>query len=142
MSVLTKIKSEQLKARKAKETSKASLLTTLLGEIETLQKNKNKELSDNDIFAVIEKFVKNNTQTIAQIGESHAMYDSIGLENRILEDFLPKKLTESELKSVIQSVIDDNENVNMGTIMGFLKNNYANLYDGKTASQLTKTMIV
>jgi len=142
MSVLTKIKSEQLKARKAKETSKASLLTTLLGEIETLQKNKNKELSDNDIFAVIEKFVKNNTQTIAQIGESHAMYDSIVLENRILEDFLPKKLTESELKSVIQSVIDDNENVNMGTIMGFLKNNYANLYDGKTASQLTKTMIV
>jgi hypothetical protein len=142
MSVLTKIKSEQLKARKAKETSKSSLLTTLLGEIETLQKNKNKELSDNDIFAVIEKFVKNNTQTIAQIGESHAMYDSIVLENRILEDFLPKKLTESELKTVIQSVIDDNENVNMGTIMGFLKNNYANLYDGKTASQLTKTMIV
>jgi len=142
MSVLTKIKSEQLKARKAKESNKSSLLTTLLGEIETLQKNKNKELSDNDIFAVIEKFVKNNTQTIAQIGESHAMYDSIGLENRILEDFLPKKLTESELKSVIQSVIDDNENVNMGTIMGFLKNNYANLYDGKTASQLTKTMIV
>ena len=57
-----KLQSDQLEARKNKEDIRKSLLTTLLGEIQTLhlqQKNKQIIVEDNFIYPIIKKFIKN-----------------------------------------------------------------------------------
>lgn len=140
MTVLQKIKTDQLQARKAKNTSTSQLLTTLLGECETLSKSKGKELSDSEVFAVVEKFVKNNLQTIKAIGPHNEKYDVLSDENEILASYLPSQLTEDELKVEIQKFVDANENSNVGSVMKYLKENFPNRYDGKLASSLAKEM--
>jgi len=59
-------------------------------------------------------------------------------EIEILNGYLPKQMTEDELRSVISDFKAENIGANVGSIMSFLKTNYAGLYDGKMASQLAK----
>lgn len=56
----------------------------------------------------------------------------------ILSGFLPKQLTEDELRGVIESFKAANPDANMGAVMAYLKNEFAGLYDGKLASQIAK----
>lgn len=59
-------------------------------------------------------------------------------EISILNEYLPKQMTEDELRSVISDFKAGNIGANVGAIMSFLKTKYAGLYDGKIASQLAK----
>jgi len=141
MSVLQAVKVQQLQARKDKNKNVASLLTTLIGECETLAKSKNIELSDTDVFNIMEKFIKNNIETMNALGPNNVQFDELKSENEIMKLFLPSKLTEQELIYEIQNIIDRNENINMGVIMKSLKEQFPNRYDGKTASTLVKSML-
>lgn len=137
--ILDKIKKDQLQARKDKDIGKSKLLTTLLGEIETLSKS-GKEMNDSMVFSIIEKFIKNNMQTIQSIGPFHENYETLSDENAILVEYLPSQLTEEELSIEIDKFIKDNSNVNMGMIMKYLKKAFPNRYDGKMASKLAKEL--
>ena len=60
MTLIATIKLEQLEARKARNSVKALLLTTLLGELQTLAKNSGKEEpTEAQAVVVIQKFLKN-----------------------------------------------------------------------------------
>ena len=56
----------------------------------------------------------------------------------VMNEFLPKMLTEDELKEVIKASGLNN----IGQIMKYLKENYNGLYDGKIASKLIKEIII
>ena len=60
-------------------------------------------------------------------------------EIEILSGYLPKQLTEDELRSIISDYKAANIGANVGLIMAFLKSKYNGLYDGKIASQIAKT---
>lgn len=55
MTLIATIKLEQLNARKARDSVKASLLTTLLGELQTLAKNSGKDESTDAQVVVLVK---------------------------------------------------------------------------------------
>ena len=65
-------------------------------------------------------------------------------ELEILNGYLPKQLTEEELKEKISNIINDNGfsgGKDMGKVMGLLKESFDGQYDGKMASQLVKTLL-
>ena len=144
MSLIAKIKSDQLAARKEQMAVKSALLTTLIGESEMIGKNAgNRETTDTEVVAVIKKFIKNIDETLGHLKDFPASYDYTRgvLEKQILEEYLPKQLTEAELRVAIFDVIANRlENsgiaVNKGTVMKELKNGYAGQYDGKLASAI------
>lgn len=59
-------------------------------------------------------------------------------EIEILTGFLPKQLTEDELREVIVKFKSVNPDANVGAVMGHLKAEYAGLYDGKKASEFAR----
>ena len=59
-------------------------------------------------------------------------------EIEILTAFMPKQMTEDELRAAIEHFKAANPGANMGAIMGYLKAEFAGLYDGKMASQIAK----
>lgn len=133
--LINKIKEDNLVARKAHDSAKASLLTTLLGEAEMIGKNDgNRQTTDAEVQEVIQKFVKNNKLTIAALKDIGA--EQFHKENEILSEYLPKMLSEEELKVVILSY----GTKNMGEIMKQLKANHAGMYDGQLASKIAKTL--
>jgi uncharacterized protein YqeY len=125
--MINKLKADRISAMKEKNTVKKTVLGTLVGEIELL--NKTKIQSDSDIIKTIKKMIDNNIAC-----------DNIE-ENEYLETYLPKSLSDNELENIIQTYIST-ENLSgmksMGKIMGFLNTKYPNQFNGKTVASISK----
>lgn len=137
MSLYQKIKSDQLQARKARDSVAISLLTTLMGEAAMPGKNDgNRESTDAEVTATIKKFIKNIDSL-----PSAAVTDASKAERLILEGYLPRQLSEAELKETISTVValgSMSGPMKMGDIMKILKETLDGQYDGAMASRLIK----
>ena len=142
MTLLEQIKADQLQARIAADKAKASILTTLIGEAEMVGKNDgNRDTTDQEVIATIKKFIKNIDETIAVAGST----DTLVAEKDALQVYLPRQLTEPELRVTIGNIIVTQGLSGpkaMGQLMGELKKNHAGSYDGALASRLVKELLV
>ena len=140
MSLLQQIKDDQLQARKEKNQILSSLLTTLIGEAAMIGKNDgNRESTDAEVVAVIKKFIKNIDESLKVKPDK-----VLPLEKIMLEGYLPKQLSEQELRAKINDHIIFAElkgMQSMGKVMSHLKQNYDGQYDGKLASQIVKELL-
>ncbi len=131
------IKSHQLEARKLRNELEASLLTTLIGEAETIAKNSGKELiSNEELAALIKKFVKGIDFVLSSTATETAK-EKAKEEKKILESYLPRQLTKEDLCTIMTV---HSGFPNQGSFMKFLKDNYSGQYDGKMASEIYKQM--
>jgi uncharacterized protein YqeY len=146
MNLIKQIQTDQLTARKCRDTIRANLLTTLLGEASMIGKNDgNRESTDLEVTQVIKKFSKNAQETLT-IAESNSdpRAEYIKAELLILDDYLPKQMTEQELRSIIQNAIDllpEKSPKQMGVVMKDLTSSYGGTYDGQLASKLVKELL-
>ena len=113
------IKINQLEARKAKDSIKSTLLTTLLGEIETLkfkQKEQTVLVPDEIVYQVIKKFIKNIEESLKLRENSN-----LATEKEILVKYLPVEISHSELSSLIESFVTSEKIVHMKDLPKALK---------------------
>jgi len=140
---LTTIKGANLKARKAKNRIVSNVLTTLIGEIEIVGKNDgNRETTESETIAVINKFKKNALETVNNMKERGISEDEIQKyvdEVDLYSSYLPTLLSETELTDIIKSIIGDGE-VNIGKIMGTLKKEHNGTFDGKMANKIIQSL--
>lgn len=134
MSLLEKIKADQLQARKIKHEAMASVLTTLIGEAVSIGKNGgNRETSDAEVVALIKKFIKNIRETqdamdkniVADTEATYPTYTSRKImmldELRVLTAYLPQAATSEQITARIIEVKATMEHPSMGAIMKELK---------------------
>ena len=127
------IRKDQMTARKNRATLDVNLLTTLVSDIGTFEKDVAREITDSEVLTIIQKFVKNTKITLASApGHEVATH-----ELKVLESYLPKQLSVDELTKIISDFIAEHGK-DMGKIMAFLKANHSGLYDGKAASEIIK----
>lgn len=144
MSLYQRIKKEQLDARKAKVKIHIDLLTTLLGEI---QSSVTGSLSaaqfgvlnptDAEVLKVVKKFIKNTKETLALTPSN----ELATLELEILESFMPKQLSDTELGVVVGQILSTaDSSLTGGKLMGFvmsqLKAQYEGLFDASKVKGL------
>jgi len=146
MTLLQQIKKDQLHARKAKNTSVAKSLTTLIGEAEMVGKNDgNRESTDAEVIAVITKFVKNIKDLMSVCSQRlGATFIAAQAEVDLLSTYLPTQMSEDELRAAIQAHLVQLEDISprmMGQVMKWLKENHAGQYDGGMASKIVKELL-
>lgn len=147
MSLFKQIKSEQLEARKIKDTTKALLLTTLIGEIQTsvtggLTASQFGILNptDEETTKVIKKFIKNAESSLA-LREDEKTQSELS----ILQSYMPQALSEEELKALVVqfTAVGLASNKKGGALVGFvmkqLKECYADRYDASKVKGLVKS---
>lgn len=125
--ILETIKKDQLTARKNRDGVLISFYSYLIGEIETTSKmiDGEKVISDSDALAKLQNLKK-------KLSELNTPQSAT--EIKIIEKYLPKQLTDSELLDILEII----KPVNMADVMKYLKSNYSGQYDGKKASELVK----
>ena len=131
--MIDKLRADRMQARKDGAKIKTSILTTLLGEVETNLKRDPKF----DVIKLIKKFVKNNEETLERATDKVAI-NILKTEIQILSEYLPKQLTEDDIRVII-SDINKSEINNIGIIMKHFKENYSGRYDGSVVSKIIKT---
>lgn len=146
MTLLEKIKQDNIAARKAKDTVKSALLTTLVSEISNIGKNDgNRETTEPESIAVVKKFIKGVDETLKALEFSSDSRVLVAIEEKkILESYLPTQLSEIELTAVVDQIIStlaDRSPKQMGVVMKRLKEMHDGRYDGKIASGIIKSRL-
>ncbi len=136
MSLLDNIKADQLTARKAKEATKASLLTTLMGDIQNALKGSFKGTEDELVISTIKKYLDTNKEFQGKDPDS-ATLAMLQLEQAVLESYMPSQLSLDAMIAIIkQEGLSD-----LPSIMKHFKTNYLGRYDGKTLSDIAKASV-
>ncbi len=114
MSIVEKIKEDQLAARKAGDTAKASNLTYILGQL-----SQKKDTSDEGAIALIRAFVKSSKAEYKD-----ELPDSVAYDIQVLEAYLPQALTDDEIYAFLDAARDGGDKITkayMGKINLFAK---------------------
>ncbi len=140
-SLLERIKSEHLHARKERNTVISNLLGTVIAECDTKAKQEKvaKILSENEILDVVKSFSKKLSETMALlVDKPDRTSDLLRCETELnyLKTFLPQQLTETELTEI--AVRQHSLGLNVGQVMGHLKIHYAGRYDAKQAITIVR----
>lgn len=129
MSIQKQINADLKTAMLKKEVEVRDLLRVVIGEFN----REGKDVSDEKASAIIKKMVQ-NAKDQGNTGEV-----------TILEVYLPQQLDELELKRVLMNHIMNMNSPSMkdmGSVMGWLKQNFAGKYDGKVASNLVRELLM
>jgi uncharacterized protein len=136
-----KISKDYVDAFKAGDKVKKNLLGVIKAEITTQEKNVNIEnLSDADVTKILNKVAKNLKETISQSQSEEAK-----LELTIVEAYLPKQMSEEEIRTAVGQIIADtgaSTPGEMGKVMGGFNAKYAGQADGKLVSTIVKELLL
>ena len=147
----TKLKDELIIAMKDKNQLRVSTLRMVNASIKDLEisqrtNNQTDEISDNDIIDILVKMVKQRKEaadTYKQGNRDDLSKKELD-EIKIIEEFLPKQLSEDEVIKIIEGLISEN-NISdisgMGLLMSEIKKKYSGQLDLGLASQIIKDRI-
>ena len=147
----TKLKDELIIAMKDKNQLRVSTLRMVNASIKDLEisqrtNNQTVEISDDDIIDILVKMVKQRKEaadTYKQGNRDDLSKKELD-EIKIIEEFLPKQLSEDEVIRIIEALISEN-NISdisgMGFLMSEIKKKYSGQLDLGLASKIIKDRI-
>ena len=142
--LLEKIKSDLIEALKLHESDKVSLLRLITSEVKNYEianypPGLDKKVSDEDVLLVINRMVKTHRESI----EMYIKGGRKDLENKekeeleLLLSYLPKQLSEVEIRTVVDNVIATSEK-DFGKVMKLVMLELKGKADGKLVSEIVK----
>ena len=146
MTLRAQISEDMKNAMRAKERERLATIRLLLAAIKQREVDERVELTDADVISVIEKMLKQRRDSITAY-ESANRKDLADIEKAevvILQTYLPKQLTEAEVKELLEKVIADTGAASikdMGKVMGAIKPLVAGKADMGTVSGLIKARL-
>ena len=133
-------------AMKAKDKPALKAVRMILGAIKQKEIDDRIELNDTQVSVVIQKMVKQRKDSISQFSDAGRI-DLVEVEEAelaIINNYMPKQLTEDEVDAVVTKVIVDSgadSMKDMGKLMGILKSQIDGKADMGLVSQLIKSKL-
>jgi uncharacterized protein YqeY len=146
MNLKDTITQEVTKAMRAKEAARLSTLRFLLAAIKQREVDEQKQLTDAEVTAIIEKQVKQRRESIAayeQAGRTETAAQE-SAEIVVLQEFLPQAACAQEVAAAIAAAIEQARAQGaqgpavMGKVMAMLKQSLAGRADMSAVSQQVK----
>ena len=103
-------------------------------------------IDDQQIISLLQNLIKQRKDSIEsfKIANRNDLIEKETIEIEIINHFLPKQLNNKEMKILLDKFIKDNSLSSikdMGTIMNYLKNNFAGSIDMALAGKLAKELL-
>ena len=133
-------------AMKANDEQRKTTLRGVLAAIKQVEVDQQTELEDNDILGVLQKEVKSRNETIADSKKANRpdLVSKAEAEIAILEEFLPKGLTDAELEAIVKETIAEVEAGSMadiGKVMGAIMPKIKGRADGAQVNQMVRQLL-
>tara|TARA_A100001011_G_C14096721_1_gene750945 strand:+ start:93 stop:545 length:453 start_codon:yes stop_codon:yes gene_type:complete len=149
MSIEKKIEAKLNESLKNKDKTVFPTLRLIISAIKDFKiasKSRDQELKDQEVISLLKKMTK-------QRNDSCEAYKKAGREDllkkeqeeiSIINNFLPKQMTEEETKSLCKKIVEQTEASSMkdmGKVMGVLKKDYGDVLDFSKVSNLIKEIL-
>ena len=143
----SKIQSDTLMAMKNSDKFKVSVLRMLKSAIQAEKINAKNVLTDENIIAIIKKQVKQRTDSILEYEKYNRpdMVATLKQEIKILEEYLPKQLSEEETKEAVKKIMSNYPDAtikDMGKIMKEASSSLGSVADMSEVSKLIRNSLV
>jgi uncharacterized protein YqeY len=99
--LIEKLKARKIAAMKSKNVIEKNILNFVIGKIQTLEANQNKECNDEQIESTIRNQIINLDEELSFLQEGDERCKKLLLEKEILNEFLPIVLTQDEIEAVL-----------------------------------------
>ena len=144
--LLKKLQNEMKNALKSKDTLRLSVIRMLISEIKKEQIDKKKELSDEEILNIIQRYAKQRREAIEQYKKANRqdLVEKEEKELNIVLEFLPKQLTEEEINKIVEEVIKEvgaSSIKDMGKVMKVVMEKVKGRADGSIVSKIVKAKL-
>ena len=146
MSKIDEIRGEMVKAMKAKDKARKDVLSLLLAELKNVEINNRTPLTDEEGAQVILKQIKQLKETKSLTPADRTdILEECDYSISVLEEYAPKMMDETEIKSVIEETLKELEiqtptAKDKGKIMKVLMPKVKGKADGRLVNQVLGSM--
>ena len=143
MSLFEQIQTDMYAAMKACEKEKSGTLRIALAKLKDKRIEKREDLSEEEELKILKTLVKQRKESI-QLYEKGGREDLVNAEKNemeILNGYLPKMMSEDDIRSIVQSVVKEvgaASMADMGRVMPEVMKRGKGLIDGKTAQNFVR----
>lgn len=140
----TEIQNAIKEAMKSKETDKKDVLKMVVAKAQAIAKESKCDITDSIMLDGIQKELKQLNQTKDSLAgkEDSELYKSTLCKIDILNSYLPKMMTEDEVRKMINDIIDaENIALNKGSLMKAVMPKLKGKADGKVISKCVDDII-
>ena len=146
MSLRIQIKDDIKTAMKAKEVQKRDALRLLDSALKQVEVDERKELTDEDVMAIIAKQIKQRNDAAAQYRDAGRddLLEKELAEIAVFEAYLPAQLSDEELAEALKAIIAEvgaESMKDMGKVMGAAKTKIGTQADGKRINECVKSLL-
>lgn len=144
--MLSKLPADLKQAQLNREETKVSTLRMLLSEIKNAEIANGKELEEDQIISILQKEVKKRKEAAAGFRQGNREGAALKeeAELKILEEYLPKQLSDEELTKIVEEAITQtgaSAMSDMGKVIGIVMGKVSGQADGGRVSSLVKTRL-
>lgn len=144
--LLTQLRKENMMAMKNHDTLKKGVLSLLISSIALAEKESGKTPTKEEELAYVQKELKQTRETLAETPADRTdVLEETSQKIALLESYLPKQMTEEEIKAAIESILQEKglEPVkkNQGPVMKEMMAKYKGQTDGKTVNKVLGTIL-
>ena len=139
--LIDEIKSANIEAMKARDNTSRAVLSIVLTKYKLQEvelKSQGKEIGDAELLSIIQKVIK-------ELEDEKAGYlkvnnqeraDNVSKQMEVISSYLPKQLSEEEIKKIIDSL----EDKSVPSVMKHFKTNYAGQVDMSLVNSVLRSL--
>tara|TARA_B100000315_G_C14320194_1_gene470408 strand:- start:204 stop:644 length:441 start_codon:yes stop_codon:yes gene_type:complete len=141
--MLSLLQEELVKAMKAKDRATLIGIRNMIGKLKSLQIDRGKDLTKQESIQILQSSAKQLKDSIRQYkkGGRDDLADIEAFELKLINKYLPKQLSEDEIRSLIQKTIKScgtTSMQDMGKIMGIVMKELMGTADGKIVQKIVQ----
>jgi uncharacterized protein len=145
-SLLARIDRSLIESMKARDALRTSALRMARAALKNREIDKRKPLDDSDVVEVLGTLAKQRKESIEQFqaGGRTDLADKEAAELRILQEFLPKELTEEEVREIVRTAVAEAGATgprDIGKVMSAVMPRVKGRADGRTVNTLVREML-
>ncbi|MBI5671312.1 MAG: GatB/YqeY domain-containing protein [Chloroflexi bacterium] len=129
-----------------KDAARRDTLRLLMSALKQVEVDERKELSADDVYAILQKEAKKRRESIDEMEKAGraALAANEQRELNLIEEFLPRQLTREEVAALARDAIAQSGATSpkdMGKVMGVLMPKVKGLADGKLVNDVVRELL-
>lgn len=143
MSLNDRLNEDMKQAMKSQDKFRLSVIRMVRSSIKNIEIDQRKTLDDQEVLDVLNREIKQRRDSLQEFEKAgrQDLVDQMKHELDILADYMPKQLSEDEVKAIVQQTIQEvgaSSKADMGKVMGALMPKVKGLADGKLVNQIVQ----
>lgn len=140
MSLSERLNEDMKQAMKSQDKFKLSVIRMVRSSIKNVEIDQRRTLDDNEVLDILSREIKQRKDSLHEFEKAGRddLAEPLKQEIAIIAEYLPRQLTEDEIKAVVQETIQEvgaTSKAEMGKVMAALMPKVKGLADGKIVNQ-------